>query len=361
MKDQIVSTGVYELGSGGKLVKINADGKNDLEIGTVIHWGGNSEQDYVIVENQGINDFNASYGARYNAISLDSKHYRIIDAYNMKWPAMDETWHSQHMYITDRVIDPDELETLVTEADELKAKEDAEAATAQQERERLIAKGKELADRLIPKDAKALIVAYSEIDDCDSMTDYFATHTEECVVLGWSKHNRDLFPEMRKYADRIDETAHLATAPTVDHNGEQRTDANKKWWHPADEHREKYSMGAGYYLKATSRYRTGWKIRKETKWHDDWSEKILKGLALRCVLPEPGAKRTQEQVKNATDGVSVTLNDDKGGIEIRFPEKPDNDILSALKEHGWRWSRFNGCWYHKQSDANMEFANGLAG
>ena len=34
------------------------------------------------------------------------------------------------------------------------------------------------------------------------------------------------------------------------------------------EHREKYSMGAGYYLKGSGRYSSGWRVRK-TSWTKD--------------------------------------------------------------------------------------------
>src|SRR3977135_2922058 len=46
-----------------------------------------------------------------------------------------------------------------------------------------------------PSWAKALIVAELEQDQCDSMTDYFATRTERVVALAWSAHTRDLFSE----------------------------------------------------------------------------------------------------------------------------------------------------------------------
>jgi hypothetical protein len=61
--------------------------------------------------------------------------------------------------------------------------------------------------------------------------------------LGFSRHVRDLFGEMRKYAPNFEETAYLA-------------EENEDY-----EQREKYSGGAGYYLGA-HRHR-GWIIRKE--------------------------------------------------------------------------------------------------
>jgi hypothetical protein len=95
-----------------------------------------------------------------------------------------------------------------------------------------------------PAWAKAAIVATLEHDDCDTMTDYFNVKQSRCVVIGWSKHTRDLFAEMRKAAALFPETAHLVDAPE------------------SAEHREKYSMGGGYYLKAGNRYDSGWKVSK---------------------------------------------------------------------------------------------------
>jgi hypothetical protein len=43
------------------------------------------------------------------------------------------------------------------------------------------------------------------------------------------------------------------------------------------------------------------------------------------------------------------LNDEKQGIEIRFAEKPSDEIRASLKQWGFRWSRFASCWYAKQS------------
>ena len=69
------------------------------------------------------------------------------------------------------------------------------------------------------------------------------THsTQRTVIIGFSKHKRDIFSEMRKHASNFEETAYLAE-PNEDY-----------------EHREKYSMGDGYYL-GESKYH-GWIIEK---------------------------------------------------------------------------------------------------
>lgn len=165
-----------------------------------------------------------------------------------------------------------------------------------------------------PSWAQAIIVAEYEEDESDSMTDYFATRTTRTVPLAWSKHKRDLFPELRKAAAHFEPTAHLGPGKGVfivhvqletdipRTNGGAYWKGDRSHWHgdahhfdtraaaaafvasqPAPEpiwfedtkaefswridespieHREKYSMGGGYYLKASIAYSSGWLVAK---------------------------------------------------------------------------------------------------
>ena len=49
-------------------------------------------------------------------------------------------------------------------------------------------------------------------------------------------------------------------------------------------------------------------------------------------------------------------NEEKNGIEIYFPNKPDEAVLSELKEGKWRWHRTKMCWYNRYSPENEGFA-----
>jgi hypothetical protein len=60
-------------------------------------------------------------------------------------------------------------------------------------------------------------------------------------------------------------------------------------------------------------------------------------------------------------GVTVSENDAKDGIEIRFGAKPAAEVLERLKGAGWRWSRFGKCWYARRTAAARAFAEGIAG
>lgn len=192
-------------------------------------------------------------------------------------------------------------------------------AAIYRDREIKVAASKAALAAIRPEWAKALIVAEYESDQCDSQSDYFATKTERVVGLAWSRHERDIFSEMRKAAALFPQTEHLGPncglftprvvlvnafsdrgrahyegewshwhsevydqrdprtfttleqAQTyVDQQGAPypvmfgETEARFAWTIDSEkiEHREKYSMGAGYYLKATGRYSSGWLVRK---------------------------------------------------------------------------------------------------
>ena len=176
-----------------------------------------------------------------------------------------------------------------------------------------------------PAWAKAVIVAEYETDESDMMTDYFATTTRATVNLAWSRHAKDLFSEMRKAAATFKPTRHLGpgcdlwTARVVFnvpapgyfvsngsayHDGDYdraseneprtfTTESEAKayiesceplrqcWYgetlvsyrwsmgHESIEHREKYSMGAGYYLKGSHTYSTGWTVSKRVYYKED--------------------------------------------------------------------------------------------
>jgi hypothetical protein len=207
-------------------------------------------------------------------------------------------------------MDAFEVLALYNEA-EYKSREEQEARQKRQERNgQLRAIGRERLKTLIPQNAKAIIVAELHEDESDSMTDYYGYRTRRTVILGFSNHTKDLFPEMRKHAANYEETAYLA-------------EENKEY-----EHREKYSMGDGYYL-GKSKY-SGWIIAKERIFD---REKFIEHFALVasdeaniCVKVQETANDTPEAVA----GDFVIVDYSEKAIAVFGDTRPLKDELKAL-------------------------------
>ena len=234
---------------------------DSLKLGQVVSYGdmANPEQEAVVVEIRG-----NQYGQR--CIFREDHHESHVSMTQIEglggWKLVNE------------IANTEEIEELKQKRVEKLGIQKIEQELKEQQRQARIERGKAIFTEKRPDWAKAVIVAEYEVDESDIMTDYFSTRTKKTLILAWSKQTRDLFSEMRKATKNVPETEHLVVSPDVDRNGEKRTEENKEWWHPADEHREKYSMGAGFYLKAGSRYSTSWKVEKWPLSGSFWMDKL---------------------------------------------------------------------------------------
>lgn len=206
-----------------------------VEVNQVIQMEGYSYHRYIvydITKNQ--------WGITYKLINLTTKDFHTADIIR----PLKEKFGIGFYYDSDnpQFMDSFEVAILLQEA---QAKANAEADEKEKERirvEEVKAIGSKRFAEILPENAQAVIVARLKQDQSDSQTDYFASRTTRTVILGFSTHKRDIFSEMRKHASNFEETAYLA-------------EYNEDY-----EHREKYSMGAGYYL-GESKY-SGWIIEK---------------------------------------------------------------------------------------------------
>ena len=66
-----------------------------------------------------------------------------------------------------------------------------------------------------------------------------------------------------------------------------------------------------------------------------------------------------DEKERAALSISISRNEEKNGIEIRFSGIPAAEVRDELKAHGFRWSRFGGCWYHHFTEEAEAFAESL--
>jgi hypothetical protein len=209
--------------------------KQVVEVNQVIQMEGYSYDRYVvydIIQNQ--------WGITYKLINLRTKEFQTADIIR----ALKEKFGIGYYYDSEnpQSMDAFEVAMLVQEAEQKKKAEQDEAEQERIRVEEVKKIGRVRFAEIFPEDAQAVIVARLKQNDSDTMTDYYAHSTQRTVILGFSKHKRDLFSEMRKHAPNFEETAYLA-------------EFNEDY-----EHREKWSMGDGYYL-GESKY-SGWIIEK---------------------------------------------------------------------------------------------------
>ncbi len=209
--------------------------KQVVEVNQVIQMEGYSYDKYVVYDT-----YKNDWGYYYKVINIRTKVFQTVDLIR----PLREKFGIGYYYDDENptFMDTFEVALLRQEAEALtkakKEEEDKERIRVEQ----MKAIGRKRFTEVFPEDAKAVIVALLKQDDSDIQTDYFASSTKRTVILGFSTHTRDIFSEMRKYASNFGETVYL-------------TEKYEKY-----EHREKYSMGSGYYL-GESKYH-GWIIKK---------------------------------------------------------------------------------------------------
>lgn len=57
--------------------------------------------------------------------------------------------------------------------------------------------------------------------------------------------------------------------------------------------------------------------------------------------------------------ITYEMNEKYDGIEIKFSEKPTSQVLSRLKELGFKWHPGKCVWYAKNTDVRLEFAKSI--
>lgn len=209
--------------------------KQVVEVNQIIQMEGYSYDRYVVYEIRK-ND----WGIAYKLVNLRTKEFYTADIIR----PLKEKFGIGYYYDSEnpQFMDSFEVAMLLQEAQQKKQQEEEEAEAERIRVEEVKKIGRVRFAKIFPEDAQAVIVARLKQNDSDSQTDYYAHSTQRTVIIGFSKHKRDLFSEMRKHAPNFEETAYLAE-PNEDY-----------------EHREKYSMGDGYYL-GESKY-SGWIIEK---------------------------------------------------------------------------------------------------
>lgn len=243
-------------------------------------------------------------------------------------------------------ISPEQVAQLVEAATKATEERNAAARKAREEQEEekraILAKGADIVSE-VPKWAKAVIIASYHEDASDTNSDYFNHTTTRTVFIEFTASTRNDMEELRTAAAKFEGTAELATADKE------------------HEHREMYSMGAGFYL-GTYKHNTGWKVSKVPLTSYRATLEAMQLAAGRGDFLVNTSAPAPAEADTGAEGIRVQLNEKMRGVEIRFSGKPSDETLSAIRNAGgWRWSKFQKMWYAGDTERTRSFAYGLAG
>ena len=281
-----------------------------VSVNQVVVLEGYSYDSYVVYEVT-----RDKWGITYHLVNLETHEFHTSDLIR---PLSEK--FGIGIYYDDanpKFLDPLETAALLTKAKEKKAEEEKKAKEVREEYERIAKIGTERLRPLVPTDAKAVIIGTLRVNECDSYTDYYDYSIARTVILGFSKHTRNLFSEMRKHAANFEGTAYLA-----EYNADY-------------EHRENYSMGDGMYL-GRNKY-SGWTINKESIYS---LEKFLERFAYTagdeaniCLKTPQTQTDTAEQPTASADLSALNLEIveySEKAIAVFGDTKPIKDVLKNL-------------------------------
>ncbi len=316
----------------------------------------------------------------FKTVTLDGKELRHDDRVR----PYSEKFGIGVYYNEGETLPIEEVNNLVNQArhateERNQAEEQARTAAAI-ERNQKIAAGIKILPA-IPEGVKSVIIGEKFSTGYDPYADY-NTHpetTEEIIYLQWSSHTRDIFSEMRKAADTNEKTAHLGTGKGIfetfqtDEDGrysergevftteaeaiELVTAKNSesqpkgyKWSYKVEdiEHREKYSMGSGYYLKSGE-----WKVRKINIGENSLATLQIAAAENRFFCnsqPEATKETPKFEAQEVQAGTVQIVDYSEKAIAVIGDTKPIKDKLKSLGgKFNFRLSCGAG-WIFKKSD-----------
>lgn len=305
-------TQTYELNDDGKLELVQDESNQyPIVIGQIAHFHGygNDAERLAVYKIEKDERWGSTY---YHLLNLDkpklSKHEHLRPLETRKGTPIG-IFYKQGDIATQEEID--EVMPMALAYEQREADKRAEINKANEERRQ---KAAIWWKENTPSWAKAYIVAELKKDESDSMSDYFHASTAKTLLIAWSASDRLNFKEMREAGRGI---------PEIENVDELKEDR---------------------YKRILGNYYSGWTIKKYrlgngTSWTEEFAGDPDCIRLKKEIAPVAGAQPTGDKI------ATCKLNPSKGGIELYFPGKPSPTVLDDLKANGWRWSRFNSCWY----------------
>jgi len=329
---------LYEMGKHG-MIKVDMTTFTDLKRGQVIRWGGNMgypECEKVIIEKV------IGYEDRINYKVIQLQRYENEDDYepairqteasSIKDPNDKSLWHTQHDYMTKKIIVEEEIQKLELWAKNVKEKETKENDEAERIGNINIAKRN--------PELRPITVSLC-YNNSNGMVDYYDPCRKiKTWVMDEIPEGRRLLSILKKIVAKYPKLSRLEwTDHKENHSmnsfGYSLTSESVKLADYTDEKAVVYLAGtveSGFFMVEFGFFEYDGKC-------DDWIEKPIQQKSLSPVF---------------TGNIVFRENKEKNGLEIYFKSKPNQDVRDTLKSNGFRWGKYNKCWYKRNCEGLKE-------
>ena len=309
-----MKTTVFQLGDSGKLEPVSQT--PIVEVRQIVFLNGYGQTVHSHERLAVYKIETSDFGVKYHCVNLDKPSLCIKDHIE----PVENLFGIGTYFIAGDVATQEEIDDVLPmaqAAEQMRLAKQAEEQKAGDEKRELAKKW--WADNT-PSWAKAYIVAELKVDKSDSMTDYFHASTSKTLLLSWSSTDRLNFAEMRKAGEGIPEIENLAELKEDRHH------------------------------RILGNYYHGWTIKKcriggFNGYNDDFVSDPENIRLKKEITP---SAPTGAQPTGGEENARIVINSKKQGIEIYFKSRPSDAVLDELKNtHGFRWGKFNRCWYRK--------------
>lgn len=298
-----MKTTVFQLGDSGKLEPVSQT--PIVEVRQIVFLNGYGQTVHSHERLAVYKIETSDFGVKYHCVNLDKPSLCVKDHIE----PVENLFGIGTYFIVGDIATQEEIDDVLPMAQAAEQMRQNKQAAEQRAGDERRAQAKKWWADNTPSWAKGYIVAELKVDKSDSMTDYFHASTSKTLLLSWSSTDRLNFAEMRKAGEGIPEIENLA------------------------------ELKEDRYHRILGNYYHGWTIKKcriggFNGYNDDF-------------VSDPENIRLQK-VANEPTGDKIALcklNTAKGGIEIYFNSKPAQSVIDDLKANGFRWGKFNKCWY----------------
>ena len=208
---------------------------------------------------------------------------------------------------------------------------------------------------------------YVVVNECSIVTYY---KTKRGATNWIEKHQDDSYYD-EYFMDLVYPNKNCEVIEVLDNELINPSNNKMFWYKVLYNHLGKVCQGYTWTLDNIKDDAKKWNVSEEIEnYIDETIKYMIENHSIIVLEEETEEKKEIEETENIEDievieekesniQIEVRFNEEKNGIELYFSDKPDEEIRNTLKSNGFRWARYNKCWYCKDTEEKRRLLKSL--